>query len=244
MVRNNRLLHRFIALYNPEDNVLDFIFMLTRYDQTVTDCVAVFESIRSVGLTHVGFKDVGVDLATLKILNGMIQDAGATSYMEVVSTSKESALQSARAAVTIGVDRLMGGIHVDEVLAIVADTGIEYFPFPGTPVGHPTDLHGDEQQIENHCREFAAKGCPGVDLLAYRAVQADPLELTRAARTGLGSTGRLICAGSINSARRIRELAAAGCDAFTIGSAAFDGSFSPAKGLLQHQLEDILRAAD
>lgn len=217
--------------------------MLTRHDRTVSDCIAVFESIRSVGLTHVGFKDVGADLATLKTLNTMIQESGARSYMEVVSTTKESALRSARAAVDIGVDRLMGGVHVDEILAITASAGIGYFPFPGTPVGHPTDLHGDARQIEQHCRAYLTKGCPGVDLLAYRAVQAEPIALTRAARAGLGEQGLLICAGSINSAQRIRELAAAGCDAFTIGSAAFDGSFSPHKGLLRHQLEDILQAA-
>ena len=38
-------------------------------------------------------------------------------------------------------------------------------------------------------------------------------------------------------------LAEAGANAFTIGSAAFDGSFSPRKGALASQLGDILEAA-
>jgi hypothetical protein len=38
----------------------------------------------------------------------------------------------------------------------------------------------------------------------------------------------LIVAGSVNSPSRVCALAAAGVDAFTIGSAIFDGSFSPA----------------
>lgn len=217
--------------------------MLTRQDQTVADCLAVFEAIRPVGLEHVGFKDIGVDLATLKHLNQAIRDSGATSYMEVVSTSREAALSSARHAVEIGVDRLMGGTLVSETLAILAGSGIEYYPFPGTPVGHPTDLQGDAAQVQEHCQAFMAQGCAGADLLAYRAVEADPLELTRAARAGLGRTGRLICAGSIDSPTRIRDLAEAGCDAFTIGSAVFDGSFSPRKGLLTNQLADILAAS-
>ena len=216
--------------------------MLTRQDQTVADCLAVFEAIRPVGLRHVGFKDIGADLQTLTTLNRLIQDSGATSYMEVVSTSPESALGSARHALDIGVDRLMGGTLVAETLAILDGSGIEYYPFPGTPVGHPTDLRGDGEQVAAHCRTFLAQGCAGVDLLAYRAVEADPLELTRAARAALGDQGRLICAGSVNSAARIQALREAGCDAFTIGSAAFDGSFSPRKGLLQSQLEDILAA--
>ena len=38
-------------------------------------------------------------------------------------------------------------------------------------------------------------------------------------------------------------MADAGANAFTIGSAAFDGSFSPRKGALASQLQDILAAA-
>ncbi|MFQ5957873.1 MAG: HisA/HisF-related TIM barrel protein, partial [Alphaproteobacteria bacterium] len=80
----------------------------------------------------------------------------------------------------------------------------------------------------------------GVDLLAYRAVDAEPLDLIRAAREAL--SGELVVAGSIASPERVREIAEAGVDAFTIGSAAFDGSFSPRKGSLRSQLRDILAA--
>ena len=34
--------------------------MLTRSDQTVTDCLDVLDDIRPLGLAHIGFKDVGV----------------------------------------------------------------------------------------------------------------------------------------------------------------------------------------
>ena len=223
---------------------MNFIFMLTRQDQTVSDCLPVFDAIRPLGLQHVGFKDIGADPQTLIALNRHIKASGATSYMEVVSTSRESTLESARHAVEIGVDRLMGGTFVEETLSILASTGIEYYPFPGTPVGHPTDLRGDAAQVAAHCREFLDRGCAGVDLLAYRAVEAEPLDLVRAARAAMGERGRLICAGSVNSPERIRALRDAGCDAFTIGSAAFDGSFSPRKGLLNSQLRDILAALD
>jgi putative N-acetylmannosamine-6-phosphate epimerase len=86
------------------------------------------------------------------------------------------------------------------------------------------------------------QGCLGVDLLAYRATEADPIDLISAARRGLGSKGVLVIAGSVDSPHRIRATAEAGADAFTIGSAAFDGSFSPRKGLLVNQLRDILAA--
>lgn len=222
---------------------MDFIFMLTRQDQTVVDCLEVFDAIRPVGLGHVGFKDIGVDLETLRLLNRRIKDAGIVSYMEVVSTTPEAVLNSARIAAEIGVDRVLGGTDVEGVLAVLKGTGIGYYPFPGRPVGHPTKLGGQPEEVEVQCRRFLEMGCAGVDLLAYRATEADPLELVRAARRGVGREGLLICAGSVDSVARIQALAEAGCDAFTIGSAAFDGSFSPRKGLLNHQLGDILAAS-
>ena len=221
---------------------MDFIFMLTRQDQTVVDCLAVMDAIRPAGLTHIGFKDIGVELDTLKTLHRAIKDQGATSYMEVVSTSQDAMLNSARVARDLGVDRLMGGTDAAGVLEVLAGSGTAYYPFPGRPIGHPTRLGGQPEEIEAQCRRFRDMGCAGVDLLAYRATEADPLELVRAARRGVGD-GLLICAGSVDSAARIGALAEAGCEAFTIGSAAFDGSFSPRKGLLVHQLRDILAAA-
>ena len=221
---------------------MDFIFMLTRQDQTVLDALDVMAEIRPLGLTHIGFKDVGVDKPTLKALNKAIKAAGATSYMEVVSTSPEAALQSARVAADIGIDRLLGGTDVSETLAILKGTSIAYYPFPGKPVGHPTKLGGNAALVESHCRQFTDMGCAGVDLLAYRATDDDPIALVKAARKGLGRKAGLICAGSVDSPQRIGDLKAAGCDAFTIGSAAFDGSFSPRKGRLLSQLQDILAA--
>jgi uncharacterized protein related to proFAR isomerase len=219
---------------------MDFVFMLTRSDQTVTDCLEVLDDIRPLGLTHVGFKDVGVTPEVLGELDRRIKASGATSYMEVVSTSREACLRSAQVARDIGVDRLLGGTQVDEVLAILAGSAVQYLPFPGRPFDHPTKLAGTAAQIEDDCRRFQAMGCAGVDLLAYRATEADPIELVRAARRG--SDGFLLVAGSVQRADQIRALAAAGADAFTIGSAAFDGSFAPRVRSLRSQLRAVLDA--
>jgi hypothetical protein len=220
--------------------VVDFIFMLTRQDQTIEDCLETFESVRSLGVRHVGFKDLGVPLGTLKALNRAIKSSGATSYMEVVSESPEACIVSAHNAVEIGVDRLLGGTEVVATVEILAGTGIEYLPFAGRPEGHPTRLGGSVSDIERDCRRFAEFGCAGVDLLAYRATEADPLDLVRAARRAMG--GYLVVAGSIDSPKRIRGVAEAGANGFTIGTAALEGAFSPRKGALASQLGDILEA--
>lgn len=220
---------------------MDFIFMLTRDDQTIEDCLGVMDAIESVDLQHIGFKDVGVDTVTLEELNRRIKERGATSYMEVVSTSAAACLNSARAALEVGVDRLLGGTDVDEALGIVSGSGISYYPFPGFPHDHPTKLGGAPDDVAAHCRQFMNKGCAGVDLLAYRATEADPLALVRACKKALGE-GYLIVAGSVDSPEKIHDLAAAGADAFTIGSAVFDGSYAPRKGAIRSQLEDVLAA--
>jgi len=219
---------------------MDFIFMLTRGDKTVEDCLTVFDQIAPLGLKHVGFKDVGVEIGVLHKLTDRIRAAGAISYMEVVSETPEACLNSARVARELGIDRLLGGTDVASVKDILSGTDTAYYPFPGFPAGHPTRLGGKVDDVVEHCRRFTADGCAGADLLAFRATEAEPLDLVRAARTGLGPDGYLIVAGSITSAERIRAVAAAGGDAFTIGTAVFDGSYSPRNGSLLSQLERVI----
>jgi len=218
---------------------MDFIFMLTRNDRTVVDCLKVLESVSGLGLKHIGFKDVGVPTKTLKALTTAIKDLGATSYLEVVSETPEACLNSARVGAELGIDCLLGGTAAVDILNILKGTRTLYYPFPGKPTGHPTKLGGTPKDIEADCRKFLDAGCAGVDLLAYRATDADPLELVKAARRGLG-TNRLIVAGSIASRNRIRDIAEAGADAFTIGSAVLDGSYNNTKGLLQSQISNVL----
>ncbi len=213
--------------------------MLTRQDRTVPDCLEVLAETAALGLRHIGFKDIGVDADTLRRLHAGIKALGAVSYLEVVATSPEAALHSARVGAELGVDRLLGGTQVAETLEILRGTKVEYYPFPGTPSGHPTRLGGDAALIEAHTANFVAQGCAGVDLLAYRATEAEPLELVRAARRGCVAA-RLICAGSVDSPARIAALREAGADAFTIGSAVFEGTFAPGAGGLTAQLREIL----
>jgi hypothetical protein len=151
-------------------------------------------------------------------------------------------IRSLEAGATLGVDRILGGTDLPVAQRILGNLS-RYFPFPGRPVGHPTQLEGSAALVAEHCATARAMGCGGVDLLAYRATQAVPLDLVRAARNAFPD-GKLIVAGSVNTRAQIHALAGYGVDAFTIGSAVFDGSFSPAKGSLRGQVLDILEACD
>ena len=219
---------------------MDFIFMLTRNDRTIDDALDLVELIRPVGLTHIGFKDVGADPASLTALVDAIHESGATSYMEVVSTTAKECVRSATLARDLGVHRLLGGTQIEAILPLLEGSATTYYPFSGKPIGHPTILAGQPDDVESDCRRFVEAGCAGSDLLAYRASEADPIELVRAARMGLGPDALLIVAGAVDRFQQICDLKEAGADAFTIGTAVFDGSYSPRKGSILSQLNDVL----
>jgi len=214
--------------------------MLTRNDATAPNALQLVEAARPLGLAYIGFKDVGADPQTLRRLTQAIREAGASPCMEIVATRREAELEAVALGRDLGVDTLMGGVHVDAALALLAGSGIEYLPFSGFPRGHPTALDGAPDAVEAQCRTYLGKGCSGTDLLAYRATEAPPLELIAAARRGLGTSGRLVVAGSVSTAERIRAIAAVGVNAFTIGTAVLDGSYAPGAGPLAAQLKAVM----
>jgi hypothetical protein len=219
---------------------MDFVFMLTRNDSTVENALDLVEIARALGLRHIGFKDVGADAPMLMRLTAAIRAAGASPWMEVVATSREAELRSVALGRALGVDHLMGGVHAEEALRILDGSPTRYLPFAGKPSGHPTRLGGSAAEVEAQCRTFAAMGCAGVDILAYRATEAEPLDLVAACRRGFGEKGVVVAAGSVNGAERIASVRAAGADAFTIGTAAIEGSYAPGSGPLRAQLEAVL----
>lgn len=218
---------------------LRFIFMLTRNDRTVADASVQLQTALALGVRHIGFKDIGLPIEQLKALNSAIKTGGATSYLEVVSLDRESEIVSARAATEIGVDILLGGTRVDDVLPVIAGTDIRYCPFPGRITGHPSVLEGTIEEIVESARALAARdGVHGLDLLAYRSKQDVPA-LMKAVCAAVSKP--VYVAGSIASPERIGVVKDAGAAGFTIGTAALDGQYpAPAKDV-SSQLAAILR---
>ncbi len=221
----------------------DFIFMLTRNDQTVSDAAEHLDTAIACGLKHIGFKDIGLPFSELRELAGRIRESGATAYLEVVSLDAKSEATSARAALKIGVDRLMGGTRPHVVVPIIKDAGIGYYPFPGTIVGHPSVLKGSKEQIVESAVKLAAMdGVTGLDLLAYRWTEQDIEGMIDAVCSAVAVP--VVVAGSIDSADRIKAVARAGAAGYTIGTAALDGRFPAAASDLKSQLEAIVAATE
>lgn len=218
---------------------LRFIFMLTRNDQTVANAAEHLQTALDLGVRHIGFKDVGLPISELKKLNQTIQAAGATSYLEVVSLDAESEIASAKAAVDIGVNILLGGTRVQDVLPIVQGTPLQYCPFPGRIIGHPSILEGSVEEIVASARSLAAhEGVAGLDLLAYRSHENVP-ELMRAVCAAVDKP--VYMAGSIATPDQISTVKLSGAAGFTIGTAALDGHYPAAGTDLNHQLTAVIR---
>lgn len=216
----------------------EFIFMLTKDDRTVGDALDVYRSVADLGLDYVGFKDVGVTPAMLRDLVTAIRDGGQEVMLEVVSESRDDELRSAEAAVSLGVDFLLGGTHPEDVSPLVAGSDIGYFPFPGRVVGHPSRLEGTAEEIADSARALAAmEEVDGLDLLAYR--HAGDVEAVVAAVAEAVDLP-VVVAGSIETPEQIAMLARHRIWGFTVGSAAFDRRFEPADGSVADQVRTIL----
>lgn len=205
----------------------DFILMLTENDRTIPDARARIDEALEGGVRHIGFKDVGLPFADLKGLADAIRAAGGRSYLEVVSLDESSELASARAAVELDVDCLLGGTRPQAVTQVTRDHPLRYYPFAGQITGHPSVLEGPGSAVVDCARRLAdLEHVHGLDLLAYR-FSGDVPALMRDVCAALGKP--VIMAGSIDSEARIHAAAEAGAAGFTVGTAALAGAF-PAEG--------------
>jgi hypothetical protein len=218
---------------------MEFIFMLTRNDTTLPDAREIYRRVAGTGVRHFGCKDVGLPVEDLGAFMREIRADGHTSYLEVVSETPEQTLQSARVAREIEPDYLIGGTLIEPVQEIIDGTGIRFFPYVGEIVDHPCLLRGTVERICEDARAAEAAGVDGINLLAYR-YDGDVPALVSAVSEATSLP--LICAGSVDSVERIRELADLGVWAFTIGTAALDGVIVP-DAPLEEQLAATLAAA-
>lgn len=218
---------------------LRFIFMLTRRDRTVEDASIHVQSGLQVGVRHIGFKDIGLPMGELHELSRTIKNAGATSYLEVVSLNREGEIASAKAAAEIGVDVLLGGTHIDYVLPILKGTRVQYCPFLGNVSGHPSILEGTTEEIVASAKAMVSQaGVDGLDLLAYRSKTEHVPSLIKAVCSAVDRP--IYVAGSIDTPEKIADVKEGGAAGFTIGTAALDGRYPAADRDVPTQLAAII----
>jgi len=211
--------------------------MLTYNDVTVKNALKVYEEIRKTKVKFVGFKDIGLPLNQLKKLVKTMKEDKRTIFLEVVSESKEAAIQSAKNAVELGVDYLIGGTYIEETLPLIHETEIRFFPYIGKIVDHPCLLRGTIEEIVKDAKRVEKLGLSGINLLAYR-YDGDVEKLMVSVQKAVKIP--LIVAGSINSYERVRKMKELDIWAFTIGGAIFDKKFVP-QGSYSENIEAVLK---
>lgn len=215
-----------------------FIFMLTRDDRTVETALEAAETALRLGIRHIGFKDIGLPVEQLQALAANIRSGGAKVYLEIVSPDRERELESVRAGLSLGVDCLMGGTHVPDVLPLLTGHDVAYYPFAGHVVGHPSVLKGSPEEIARNAAEWAAHpAVTGLDLLAYRN-DGDVPEVIRASCAAVEKP--VIVAGSISTPEQIDVVRQAGAAGFTVGTAALEGTFPARSTALGDQLKAVM----
>jgi NAD(P)H-dependent flavin oxidoreductase YrpB (nitropropane dioxygenase family) len=217
--------------------VTDLIFFLTYSDVTVYNAIDVFEETKGMDVKYFGFKDVGLPKEKLKELHTRMKKEGKTTFLEVVTATKEDNVRSTKMAVELGIDYLIGGTYVKETLPLIKGTSIKYFPYIGKIVGHPCLLRGTIQEIVKDAKRVEGLGAGGIDLLAYR-YDRDPVKLIESVQKAVKIP--LIVAGSIDSVERVQKMLDLKVWAFTIGSAFFDKKFVT-EGTLNDQIKTVVK---
>jgi hypothetical protein len=215
----------------------NLIVMLTHNDKTVHNALEVFESCKDLPVNYWGFKDVDLPKPEMRELIKAIKDTGKTSFLEVVSYTKDECLAGAEFAVDFGFDFLMGTLFFPEVWDFLKKKDIKYSPFVGQVSGSPSILEGTVDSMVEESAFLAEQGVHGVDLLAFRHKE-NPEKLAedfiRRSRVPV------ILAGSIDSFERIDFVNKVNPWGFTMGSALFTKNFLP-EGSFQQNLVAVIR---
>jgi NAD(P)H-dependent flavin oxidoreductase YrpB (nitropropane dioxygenase family) len=202
--------------------------MLTHHDVTVPNAIDIFEEVKDTGISHIGFKDIGMPLKDLKRLVKLVRREDMNVYLEVVSETEEAAIRSTKRAIEMGVDYLIGGTYAEKMLELIGGSDIKCFPYIGTVIGHPCILRGTIEEIVKDAKKAEMLGAHGINLLAYR-YSGNVDRLITSVQNAVNIP--LITAGSIDSFERIRKVVDMKIWAFTIGGAVMEKKFLPEESI-------------
>ena len=205
------------------NNISNLIVMLTHNDKTVLNAYDVFEKCKNSKAKFWGFKEEPLPLDEMKRLYSYMKSMGKTTFLEVIAYDEQNGLKGAEMAVECGVDILMGTVFYDSINNFCKENNLKYMPFVGRVSERPSILEGDIDDMIQEANIYISKGAYGIDLLGYRYISGNPIELNKKIVEKINAP---VCiAGSINSYQRLDEIKEANPWSFTIGGAFFENKF-------------------
>ena len=205
------------------NNISNLIVMLTHNDKTVLNAYDVFEKCKNSKAKFWGFKEEPLPLDEMKRLYSYMKSMGKTTFLEVIAYDEQNGLKGAEMAVECGVDILMGTVFYDSINNFCKENNLKYMPFVGRVSERPSILEGDIDDMIQEANIYISKGAYGIDLLGYRYISGNPIELNKKIVEKINAP---VCiAGSINTYKRLDEIKEANPWSFTIGGAFFENKF-------------------
>ena len=205
------------------NNIPNLIVMLTHNDKTVLNAYDIFEKCKNSKAKFWGFKEEPLPLDEMKRLYSYMKSMGKTTFLEVIAYDEQNGLKGAEMAVQCGVDILMGTVFYDSINNFCKENNLKYMPFVGQVSERPSILEGDIDDMIQEANIYISKGAYGIDLLGYRYISGNPIELNKKIVEKINAP---VCiAGSINSYQRLDEIKEANPWSFTIGGAFFENKF-------------------
>ena len=205
------------------NNIPNLIVMLTHNDKTVLNAYDIFEKCKNSKAKFSGFKEEPLPLDEMKRLYSYMKSMGKTTFLEVIAYDEQNGLKGAEMAVECGVDILMGTVFYDSINNFCKENNLKYMPFVGRVSERPSILEGDIDDMIQEANIYISKGAYGIDLLGYRYISGNPIELNKKIVEKINAP---VCiAGSINSYQRLDEIKEANPWSFTIGGAFFENKF-------------------
>ena len=205
------------------NNIPNLIVMLTHNDKTVLNAYDIFEKCKNSKAKFWGFKEEPLPLDEMKRLYSYMKSMGKTTFLEVIAYDEQNGLKGAEMAVECGVDILMGTVFYDSINNFCKENNLKYMPFVGRVSERPSILEGDIDDMIQEANIYISKGAYGIDLLGYRYISGNPIELNKKIVEKINAP---VCiAGSINTYKRLDEIKEANPWSFTIGGAFFENKF-------------------
>lgn len=205
------------------NNIPNLIVMLTHNDKTVLNAYDIFEKCKNSKAKFWGFKEEPLPLDEMKRLYSYMKSMGKTTFLEVIAYDEQNGLKGAEMAVECGVDILMGTVFYDSINNFCKENNLKYMPFVGRVSERPSILEGDIDDMIQEANIYISKGAYGIDLLGYRYISGNPIELNKKIVEKINAP---VCiAGSINSYQKLDEIKEANPWSFTIGGAFFENKF-------------------